>query len=95
VDEHEELDALLGLKKVDDDTKESLETMIEQEEKQKAQFATYYSLCVDGVKGEHAFDLESELRKELDKPESERLFRLPEHIANAIEWACRVNLSGD
>jgi putative ATP-dependent endonuclease of OLD family len=91
-DEHEELEGLLKLKKVDDDTADSLESINKQDEKQKNLFATYYLLCVTGAKGEHAFDLESELRKDLKRPESKREFHLPDHIAQAIEWACRADL---
>jgi predicted ATP-dependent endonuclease of OLD family len=93
--ENGELVRLLESSQVDDDTKTALEAIAERDKKQKAQFATYYLLCVDGVKGEQAFDLEYELRKDLDKPENERLFRLPAHIAEAIEWACRADLVGD
>jgi putative ATP-dependent endonuclease of OLD family len=95
VGECEELARLLESSQVDNDTIIALEEIAKQDEKRKARFATYYLLCVDGIKGEHAFDLEHELRKDLDGPESKRLFQLPTHIADAIEWACRADLVGD
>jgi hypothetical protein len=91
----EELTELLDSSRVDEDTRSALEGIAKQDEKKAARFATFYSLCVDGSKGEHAFDLEYKLRKDVDEPEGERSFKLPKHIARAIEWACRADLAGD
>jgi putative ATP-dependent endonuclease of OLD family len=69
--------------------------LISDPEKQKAaRFATCYLLCAQCGKGAHAFALEKALRENLSLSPAERSpFRVPDHLRDAIHWACR-KLSG-
>ena len=59
------------------------------EDASRSRFATYYLQSAANAKGEHAFELERQLRDNLELSEQEReSFTVPSHIAEAIEWAC-------
>jgi putative ATP-dependent endonuclease of OLD family len=63
------------------------------DEERRARFATYYLLCTEDEKGEHAFDLVSQLRENLAKPVEQRMvFQTPKHIEEAIHWACSESI---
>jgi putative ATP-dependent endonuclease of OLD family len=72
----------------DDELNEVLkESFYNEEEKRRARLAASYLLFIS--KGENAFDLEKKLRDNFDKkPEERKRFVLPDHIKNAIFWAC-------
>jgi len=66
-----------------------IDAISDPDEQRQARFATCYLLCTEDEKGEHAFDLMSQLRENLAKPVEERLvFQTPKHIEQAIQWAC-------
>ncbi len=52
-------------------------------------FATYYLVCAENAKGEHAFDLALRLNENLDLSEQDRKpFQIPIYIKEALEWTC-------
>lgn len=77
----------------DEVSKDALDA-IEPDAEQKAnRFATYYLLSVDDGKGEHAFDLERQLRANLERAEADRKdFVIPDYIVKAIKWACDITV---
>jgi len=70
------------------EAKSALDAIVDINEKEKTRLATYYLLSIDG-KGAHAFDLERQLRENLEKYETERKrFEVPSYISKAIKWVC-------
>lgn len=64
-------------------------------EQRVARFATCYLLCSESEKGAHAFELERKLRRNLSLTDRRRApFHVPNHLRNAIHWACRKPLPG-
>jgi putative ATP-dependent endonuclease of OLD family len=70
-----------------ENTKQALNSIEDETEREKLRYATYYFLSISR-KGEHAFDLERKLRENL-KDNSED-FKVPDYIREAIEWVCPV-----
>lgn len=69
---------------------EDLESVDNAAERRKHRFATYYLLCTEDSKGEHAFELERQLRENLEKPpEEQEQVQIPDHIAEAILWVSK------
>jgi hypothetical protein len=63
------------------------------EEQRRARFATCYLLCTEDAKGEHAFNLMSQLRENFARPIEQRMaFQTPTHIEEAIHWACSESI---
>lgn len=80
---------------IDEDSKIALDNIGEDGEQQKARFATYYLMSIDS-KGENAFDLERELRENLEKEGAERKsFQWPAYISDAIRWACDFKIGSN
>jgi len=51
--------------------------------------AACYLNAADGVKGEHALELAAKLRDNLSKKHDDQTpFKVPDHIAQAIQWVC-------
>jgi hypothetical protein len=89
-DAHPELEEL-----IDSETTQRLEAEGDLHKRRCARFATYYLLCAESAKGEHAFDLERALRDNLNgPPEKHQTFTVPAHIADAIKWACGMDTTG-
>jgi putative ATP-dependent endonuclease of the OLD family len=64
------------------------------EEQLRARFATYYALSTRDAKGEHAFSLSVQLRRNLDAAPDERLpVTVPPHIVQAVHWCCGVEMA--
>jgi len=75
--------------------RDALKTITDIDKRRNFEFSTCYLICVDESKGEHAFDFESQLRENIEKPEEEReAFEVPEHIKKAIWWACGIEPKG-
>lgn len=76
--------------KGDEDLDALIRDLPTEDEMRAARFATCYLMSAEGGKGEHAFELEKNLRQNHSlKPEARSLFQLPSHLRNAIRWACR------
>jgi len=74
------------------DERQALEAISDAAEQHRARFASYYLRCVENSKGEHAFDLESRLRKILDHKKTRWIkLEIPNYIKSAIRWACRLD----
>ncbi len=79
----------------DEITKEALDAVSPEEKQKEDRFATYYLLSVNEGKGEHVFDLERQLRENLEKTAPERKnFIVPSYIAQAIKWASGITEEG-
>jgi putative ATP-dependent endonuclease of OLD family len=90
-----DLNGVVAQKLLSDDVIEDLKRLNTIEEQSKSAFATAYVESIETSKGEHALDLASALRANAGKAEKERIkFVIPEHIVNAVMWACGKEKGG-
>lgn len=79
----------------DEDLDALIETLASDDDKRSARFATCYLMSAEGGKGAHAFELERSLRDNHSlPPESRSAFNVPNHLREAIHWACRRPIPG-
>jgi putative ATP-dependent endonuclease of OLD family len=88
-----------------DAPEDTLNLLPSEEEKRAARFATCYLLCSEDEKGAHAFELEKNIRENHALPVTlpanpspedkvRSPFHVPDHLRNAIHWACRKTPTG-
>ena len=71
------------------DKSDTIEALTARPDLAMHRFATCYLLCVEDAKGEHAFELEQQLRENDSKSETARKpFVCPDYIKDAIHWTC-------
>lgn len=59
----------------------------------RAEFATLYLHCTKEAKGEHALELATQLKEQLDVGNAQPV-RVPDHIADAVRWASGMGQAG-
>lgn len=78
--------------RIDPEIQRSLEAIVSSDDQRKAEFATRVLLAAEGAKGEYAFDLEHQLRDNLEKvPRDQKALVVPTYIKEAIRWACGLD----
>ena len=77
---------------IQEDCLADLRRLPDETEKERSVFATAYLTCVENAKGEHALELASNLRDNLNPSNNECscIFRVPSYFKEAIIWVCRA-----
>jgi putative ATP-dependent endonuclease of OLD family len=67
--------------------------LMQDEDKKRSRYASYYLMCVEKEKGACAFEIGKKLKDNFDKDEPD-VFIVPKCIQDAIKWACGFDIEG-
>ncbi|WP_427340453.1 AAA family ATPase [Caloranaerobacter sp. DY30410] len=92
--ENKSFEEMMQVSKLKDDLKEKLKNSIiieDEDEKKRILIATRYYQSVENSKGEHALELNYNLKENLTKKGTSDFvdFKVPKYIKDAIEWVCK------